>query len=125
MAEHKALLKCTDCITDLLQHQVLSISSKLLEKGLTAKEVHGWVLTSKGVSDREKAARLVASVTDHVKSSPDKYPVFVGILKDEPFFEEAVKNLSSEYHSKSIRLALLFNKEQLTPPPHIFITNIY
>ena len=116
MAEHRALLKCTDCITNLLQHQVLSISSKLLAKGLTTKEVHSWVLTSMGVSNEEKAARLVSCVTDHVKSSPEKYPVFVDILKDEPFFKEAVKNLSSEYHSMSI-LKISFASYQSRAPP--------
>ena len=103
MAEHTALLKCAGCITDLLQHQVLSISSKLLKKGLTTKEVHGWMLTAKGVSDREKAARLMSGVIDHVRSCPEKYSVFVGILKEDHFFKEAIENLSSEYHSMSIR----------------------
>ena len=59
VAFHSALLKCAGCITDLLQHQVLSISIKLREKDLTTEEVHSWVLTAKGVSDMEKAARLV------------------------------------------------------------------
>ena len=108
MAEHSALLKCAGCITDLLQHQVLSISIKLLEKGLTTKEIHDWVLTAKGVSDREKAARLMSGVTDHVKSCPEKYSVFVGILKKEPFLKDAVENLSSEYpHGMSIGLVAL------------------
>ena len=102
MAEHTALLKCAGCITDLLQHQVLFISSKLLEKGLTTKDDHDWVLTAKGVSDREKAARLVSGVIDYVKSCPEKYSVFVGILKEDQFFKEAIENLSFEYHGMSI-----------------------
>ena len=103
MAEHGALTKCAGCITDLLQHQVLSISIKLLEKGLTTKEIHDWVLTAKGVSDREKAAKLLSSVTDQVKRFPEKYAIFVGVLKADPFFKEVVENLSSEYHGMSIR----------------------
>lgn len=94
MAEYRAVLECTASLTDLLQHQVLCISNQLLEKGLVTKEVHDWVLTVQGVSNQDKAARLVSCVTDQIKSSAQKYHTFIGILKQDPFFEEAVESLN-------------------------------
>ena len=55
--EHRALLSCHSALTQTFQHN-LSLSDKLLEKGLVTEEVHGWQLTATAVSNRDKAARL-------------------------------------------------------------------
>ena len=96
MAEHKALLKCANGLSDLLQHDVVSISSQLLETGLVTKEVHDWVLTALGVSNKQKAARLVSCVADQVKASSEKYDLFIDLLKKEPALQDAVEILSSK-----------------------------
>ena len=97
--EHEALTRCSSGLSDLLQLN-LHLSSKLLEKGLVTEQVHGWVLTALGVSDQEKAARLVSCVSDRVKTSGHLYSAFLDILKGEPYFKEIVERICAE-HSMS------------------------
>ena len=96
--EYKTLLQCSSGLTDLLQHNI-SVSAKLLEKGLVTKEVYDWILTVQGVSNHDKAARLVSCVTDRVKDSAQVLHDFVDILKDDSFFVDIVDKLTS-LHSK-------------------------
>ena len=97
--EYRALLQCASGLTDLLQHN-LSVSSKLLEKGLITKDVHDFVLTAQGVSNQVKAARLVSCLTDRVKDAAQVFHDFVDLLKEDPFFVDIVEKLNTE-HSKS------------------------
>ena len=98
--EHRALLSCLSVLTEAFQH-TLSLSAKLLEKGLITREVHGWQLDVLGVSNHDKASRLLACVTDRVKGSSQLYHVFVDILKEELYFKEVVEKICAE-HSKSV-----------------------
>ena len=99
MTEHLALLSCLSALTETFQH-TLSLSAKLLEKGLITREVHGWQLDALGVSNHDKAARLLACVTDRVKGSSQLYYVFLDILKEEVYFKDVVEKICAE-HSKS------------------------
>ena len=98
--EHCALLSCLSALTESLQHN-LSLSAKLLEKGLVTEEVHGWQLTATAVSNHDKAASLLACVTDRVKGSGRLYHVFLDILKEEQYFKEVVEKICAK-HSKSV-----------------------
>ena len=82
MAEHKALQRCAKTLTNLLQHQVVTISTSLLAKGLSTNDLHGWVLTANGVSNKEKAARILASVIDQVKARTQSYGLFIEVLEE-------------------------------------------
>ena len=99
--EHEALTRCSSGLTDLLQHN-LHLSSKLLEKGLVTEQVHGWVLTAHGVSNQEKAARLVSCVSDRVKTSGHLYSAFLEILKGELYFKEIVERICAEHSMFSL-----------------------
>lgn len=96
--EYRALLQCAYGLTDLLQHN-LSVSDKLLEKGLIAKDVHDYVLTAHGVSNQHKASRLVSCLTDRVKDAAQVFHEFVAVLKEDPFFNDIVEKINAE-HSK-------------------------
>ena len=97
MAEYRALQKCGNTLTDLLQHHVVTTSTSLLAKGLLTDDLHSWVLTASGVSNKEKAARILSAVVDQVKHSPLSYHDFIDVLKKESFLEDAVKLLSLEF----------------------------
>ena len=97
--EYRALLQCAYGLTDLLQHN-LSVSDKLLEKGLIAKDVHDYVLTAHGVSNLHKASRLVSCLTDRVKDAAQVFHDFVDLLKEDPFFADIVEKITTE-HSMS------------------------
>ena len=87
------MVKCASGLTALLQHHCLSVSSKLLGKGLIPMDVLDWVLTAQGVSNQDKAARVVSCVTNRVKSSPQCFHDFVDILKGESFFADIVETM--------------------------------
>ena len=96
------MLQCTSSLTALLQHNLLSVSSKLLEKGLITDEVSDWILTAQGVSNRDKAQRLVSCVTDRVKGSPQRFQSFVDVLSEESYFEEVVQKLITTYNNSGM-----------------------
>ena len=97
--EHKSLVQCASGLTDLLQHNILSVSAKLLEKGLVTKDVHDSVLTE-SVSSHNKAAKLVSCVTDRVKGSARRFHDFIDVLKGDSYFDDIVQEIVS-IHSKS------------------------
>ena len=98
--EHRALRGCLSSLTDALQHN-LFLSDKLLEKGLITREVYGWQLDTLGVSNRDKAARLMACIIDRVKDSRQLYHVFLDILREELYFKDVVEKITAE-QSKSV-----------------------
>ena len=103
--EYEAFLKRSNDLADLLQHQVVTASSQLLEKRLVSKELHDWVLTAQGVSNKEKAARLLSCVADQIKVSAGKYTAFLDVLKKERCFEDAVKTLTTSDDALVWRMA--------------------
>jgi hypothetical protein len=103
MAEHRTMLQCTSSVTALLQHNLTSISPKLLERGLITDEVSDWMLTAQGVSNRDKAQRMFSCVTDRVRGSPQRFQSFVDILSGEPYFEEIVQKLITTYNNSGMQ----------------------
>ena len=96
----KALVQCTSDLTALFKHN-LSCSGKLLEKALITEAVHDWVLTAQGVSNQEKAARIVSCLTDRVKGSTQQFHDFIEVLKEvDPFCADIIDKLTS-LHSMS------------------------
>ena len=98
--EYKALLHCSSSLTDLLKNNTVSVSTKLLEKGLVTEDVRDWVLSAQGVSNQDKAARVVACVTDRVKDSAEILQDFIDVLKGDSYFKDIVETLCAELHSK-------------------------
>ena len=78
----------------------LSVSSKLLERGLVTDEVYSWVLSASGVSDLEKGSRLLSCVSTRIRASPQLFHNLDGILSEDVFYEDVVDRLKSLY-SKS------------------------
>ena len=96
----KTVLQCTSDLISLLKHN-LSCSGKLLEKGLITEAVHDWILTAQGVSNQEKASRLVSCLADKVKGSSQQFHVLLEVLKEtDPFCGDIIDKLTS-LHSMS------------------------
>ena len=95
--EQQAFALSTAQLTSLLTHSYLSVSPKLLQRGLISEEVLGWVLTAHGVSGREKAAKLVACVSDRVKGSPQRFHDFVSVLREELFLQDVADKLAGDH----------------------------
>lgn len=102
MAEHRTMLQCTSSLIALLQHNLTSVSAKLLARGLITDEVSDWMLTAQGVSNRDKAQRMVSCVTDRVKGSPQRFQNFIDVLSEESYFEEVVQKLVTIYNNSGV-----------------------
>ena len=99
--EHESLVQCSADLTNLLQYNVVSVSTKLLAKGLISEDVHDFVLTAEGVSGQKNAAKLVSCVINRVKGCPGKFQDFISVLNDDAYFKDVVKKII-ELHSKFI-----------------------
>ena len=97
MAEHRAMILCTSDLTALLQHNLVPVASQLLSLGLITDEVVSWLLTAQGVSNVNKAQRLLSCVADRVKVSPKGFQTFVDVLKEDSFFDDVVQKLITTY----------------------------
>ena len=88
--EYQSLLQCADDLTLLIQHNVVSVSSKLFAKGLVAKDVHDSVLSVDGTTNQSKAAKLLSCVLDKIKESGDQCQNFIDVLVGEGSFFDSI-----------------------------------
>ena len=93
--EHQSLTEFSDNLTELIQHDLVSVSSKLLAKGLVAKDVHDSVLSASGASNQSKAAKLVSCVLDKIKESGDQWQSFIDVLGEDTYFKDIVLKITS------------------------------
>ena len=64
-------------------------------------EVHEWILTAQGVSNREKAGRLVSCVADSVQASSDKFKILIEVLREDSYFDDIVRRMLDEHSKKN------------------------
>ena len=98
--EYQSLVQCADDLTQLIQHNVVSLSSKLFAKGLVAKDVHDSVLSVDAVLNQSKAAKLLSCVIDKIRDSSGRFQDFIDVLGEDTYFEDIVLKIT-ELHSKS------------------------
>ena len=94
--EYKSLVHCTSDLIDCLQHSLISISSELLEKGLVTVDVHNLIQTAHGLSERDKASRLVTCVSSCIKQSTEKFSILIKILQKDLYFVGLVEKIKAE-----------------------------
>ena len=93
--ETRALQQCSADLTNHLQHNILAVSSSLLAKGLITDELFQWVLTAQGVSALNKAARVVACISDRVRGSPESFDALLDVLKQDQYYADVVEKLTT------------------------------
>lgn len=94
--EYESLLHCTSDLIECLQHS-LSVADKLLEKGLVTADVHNVIKTAQGLSERDKARRLVTCVTSRIKLSTEKFNILIEALRKESYFDDIVEKIKAEH----------------------------
>ena len=102
--EYQLLLQFTDDLTQLIQHNVVSVSSKLFSKGLVAKDVYDSVLSVDGASNQSKAAKLLSCVLDKIKESGDQYQYFIAVLGEDSYFDNIVLKLTKVRGKHKLKL---------------------
>ena len=97
--EFESLSKFTADLSSLLQYNVVTVSGRLLAKGLVTKDVHDSMLTTEGVSGQKNAARLVSCVLDRIKHSAKCFQEFIDVLREDSYYEDIVVKILA-VHSK-------------------------
>ena len=89
--KHKVTKFTTD-LSNLLQHNVVTVSGRLLEKGLVTKDIHDYMymLTTEGVFKGDKASCLVSCVFDRIKGSSRCFHEFIAVLREDSYYEDLV-----------------------------------
>ena len=101
-AEYQSLVKCADELIQLIQHNIVSVSSKLFAKGLVPQDIHDSVLNVDGTSNRAKAAKLLSCVLDKIKESAGRFQDFIDVLGEDSYFDDVVlkiKEVRGKYPS--------------------------
>ena len=94
--EFKSLFHCTPDLIECLQHSS-SVPDKLLVKGLITKDVHNVIQTAHGLSDKDKARKLVTCVTSCIKQSTEKFNILIEVLQEELYFDDIVEKIKAEH----------------------------
>ena len=95
--EYKTMVRCTPQLIDELVQGLQRVSENLFAVGLISPDVRDQVLDTVHTR-REKTSRLVASITDRVKSTPSDFDKFVSILKEQGLWtNHIVSHLISTY----------------------------
>lgn len=108
--EYNSLLQFRSDLINCLQH-CPSVVENLLEEGLVTEDVHEWILTARGVSDRDRARRLVSCVTACIRHSADKFNIFIEVLQRYPYLSCVAGRIHAEYRC---RLSLSHKSEGST-----------
>ena len=88
-------------LAELLNHCVPRTTIQLYSKNLVTKEVKEWTQSAQGVSDFEKAIKVLSSAETIIKHSPDLFNVFLSsLIAAESSFDEIVEKISKDYESK-------------------------
>lgn len=85
--EYTTLLRCTSELISEISADALSISARLLAKGLIPEALHR----------SPKANELVQHVTSKVKLNQENYEVFISILSEFPWLGDIVKLIRDTY----------------------------
>ena len=97
--EYQSLVQCADHLTQLIQHNIVSVSTKLFAKGLVPQDVHDSVVSVDGTTNRSKAAKLLLCVRDKIKESAGRFQDFIDVLCEDSYFEDVVLKIK-DVHSK-------------------------
>ena len=99
--EYETLLSCTSELTSEISADPLSVSEKLVAKGLIPPSLHSSAqLQAKG--KELKASELVQQVTNKVKIFPSKFGVFMSILGEFLWLKDVLELVNERYHQLNL-----------------------
>ncbi len=97
--EYKTMVSCIKNLTDTTARGVSGISDGLFARSLMSEEIHRKMMDNY-LEDHKKASILIKDVSDQIKLNPDKFLVFVDVLKEDgPWTNDIVSHVLKEYNS--------------------------
>lgn len=99
--EYQTMVRCTTQLTDTIAQAPKQVAEALFAEGYIAPAILE-DMQMETVRPRDKASRLVSSVTDRVKNKPSAFHDFVDLLKKQgPWTKDLVESLNTTYSSFS------------------------
>ena len=97
--EYTTLVELTADITSEIAADPLAISEKLRAKGFIAEAQHN-AARSDGITDQEKASKLLEQVTRKVKLRRERFHEFVKILSEFMWLKDIVESIQEKLEHK-------------------------
>ena len=92
--EHKVFTQSFDEIVTALSSNLIDIAGKLVAEGLISRDLYqNIVCPVPGITEKQRTGQLVSHIGDVVKSSPQKFGVFVEILRGDLYYGDVVKHI--------------------------------
>ena len=92
--EHKVFTQSFDEIVTALSSNLTDIAGKLVAEGLISRDLYqNIVCPVPGITEKQRTGQLVSHIGDVVKSSPQKFGVFVEILRGDLYYGDVVKHI--------------------------------
>ena len=89
-----------DVLTDLLQHDLPNIASKLYTKSIISQAALAEATNHSHIAS-VRTVSLLSMVEDKIRAEPHVFTKFVEILESEPTMRSQAKDLVKEYHRQS------------------------
>ena len=94
--EYRTLVTCTPNLNTLISGDPLTIANDLVAVNMISPGIINEI-SSRQVDDRTKACKLVKCVCDHVGFNPEKYDLFISVLKRHMWLDDLVKTLNDTH----------------------------
>ena len=97
--EYRTMVSCIKELTDTTARGVSGISDVLFARSLMSDEIHRKMMDTY-LEDHKKASILIKDVSGQIKLNPEKFLVFVDVLKEDgPWTNDIVSHVLKEYNS--------------------------
>ncbi len=114
--EYTAFQSCYESLVDTITQEPGTFCNSLFAKSYISSEVRDYARVD-AITDKQKAHRLVDSISDRIKHDPVTFHGFLDILKT-PFTNDLLKKLQEcykTYHDQVVGDACIQQKQNLKP----------
>lgn len=103
--EYEAVCCCTAMLVTAIQNTIPSFTSSCLSKKLISEDAESYTLTDH--SNPDKARFLVNNIRRSIQTSPNRFSVLIGVLKEFPCLENEVQRLQDEHGELCLSYGLI------------------
>ena len=99
--EYQTIRECTDQLTTVIKHDLLTISDCLWQKEMISRTIRD-DLSQFNISERRRATILVNYITDCIKDTPSYFQRFISVIEElGPWAKDMLKQLKETYAAKN------------------------
>ena len=95
--EYLTMVRCTPQLTDTIAGDPKRVADSLFAEGYIAPAIHD-DMQMEMMRPRDKASKLVASMSDRIKNTPSVFHKFIRLLKEQgSWTKDLVESLNTTY----------------------------